>query len=87
MFLERLIWIEEKSEILFGYVYYVALENENRNEKTTFNHLHAVTWALWLDRNNCIFYEVEGDISDVWERVKYRVALWVSFLICQGDRT
>lgn len=38
----------------------------------------AVTRALWLERNNQIFEEVEKDSSKMWESIKYCVALWIS---------
>lgn len=31
----------------------------------------AVTWALWLERNDRIFDDLVGDVSEVWDRIKY----------------
>ena len=38
----------------------------------------ANTWALWLERDNRIFEDVEGVSRELWERIKYWVALWIS---------
>ncbi|EXB60653.1 hypothetical protein L484_016006 [Morus notabilis] len=33
--------------------------------------------AIWLERKNQIFEDLEGDVNVVWDRVKFCVALWL----------
>lgn len=54
----------------------IITNNNNNNNNRNDNNL-TVTWALWLERNNHIFEDIEGDVINVWDRIKFWVALWV----------
>ena len=39
--------------------------------------VHATLWAIWLERNNRIFEEVEATSESIWDRIRMWVAIWV----------
>ena len=40
--------------------------------------VQALCWSLWLERNKRVFEDCHESLEDVWDRVKFRVAWWVS---------
>ena len=39
----------------------------------------ATCWAIWLERNNRIFEEVEDSFESIWDRIRLWVAIWLHF--------
>ena len=35
----------------------------------------AILWAVWLERNGRIFENIENKVEDLWEKIKFWVAL------------
>lgn len=33
--------------------------------------------ALWLERNDRLFEDIQGNFTEVWDRIKYWVGLWL----------
>ncbi|EOX97637.1 Uncharacterized protein TCM_006607 [Theobroma cacao] len=39
--------------------------------------IFAITWTVWICRNNVIFHNKAWDKELIWELIKLRVAMWV----------
>ena len=38
----------------------------------------ATFWAIWLERNNCIFEDgIEESVAAVWDKIKVWVVIWL----------
>ncbi|CAL2233313.1 unnamed protein product [Prunus armeniaca] len=48
--------------------------------------MQAVIWNLWLERNRRIFEDYKGvGVIELWDRVKFRAALWASTSLAFKD--
>ena len=48
--------------------------------------MQAVVWNLWLERNRRIFEDYKGvGVVELWDRVKFWVALWASTSLAFKD--
>lgn len=40
--------------------------------------LHTIIWSIWLERNKRTFENSEESVGEIWIRIKFRNALWIS---------
>lgn len=48
-----------------------------KKEKYSF-YSFSCTWSIWIEIISAFFEESCESLEDVWYRIKYRVALWVT---------